>query len=100
MYIWYIKQREMNRNIPQHIQDKANRMIAKGSVRSFDEICTSFLKDEAKKTKKETSAKDAAKWAQRGLVNNMKASGNPSVWLAEKNRENALKSLPSFMRNK
>lgn len=45
-----------------------------------------------------TSKKSKSKWAQREKVANIKAHANPSEWLAAKNRENALKNLPSSMR--
>jgi hypothetical protein len=45
----------------------------------------------------------AAKKAQKGFAkreaySNVKANANASTWLAEKNRENALKNLPSSLR--
>lgn len=85
-------------NIPQHIQDKAYAMISKGAKMTFEAICEMYMKSEAKLAKKSSSKKEAAKWAQRELVSNTKASSNPSVWLAEKNRENAKNNLPSSMR--
>lgn len=82
-------------NIPQHIQDKATAMIAKGTKMSFEAICEMYLKIEAKEAKK---AKSSKKWEQRALVANTVASNNPSEWLAAKNKENAFKSRPSSMR--
>lgn len=83
---------------PQHIQDKANAMIAKGAKMSFEAICAMYMKSETKLAKKSTSKKEAAKWENRTIVNSLTPSANPSIWLAEKNRENAMKNLPSSMR--
>lgn len=82
--------------IPQHIADKANEMIAKGAKMTFEAICEMYMKSEAKKAKKSGSKKEAAKWEQRANVAN-----NTTVFtktLAEINRENAIKNLPSSMR--
>lgn len=83
-------------NYSQHIQDKANRLVAKGSKMTFDQICEMLVGMENKQNKK--IAKSEGKWQQRELVANTKASENPSEWLAAKNRENAFKSRPSSMR--
>jgi hypothetical protein len=80
-------------NIPQHIQDKANQMLAKGAKMTFEAICEMYMKSEAKATKPNDK-----KWKQRELVSNTKASANASAWLAEKNKENALNNLPSSLR--
>jgi len=85
-------------NIPQHIQDKANAMISKGTKMPFEAICEMYMKSEAKTSKKRGSKSDAKKWEQRKAVENTVASNNPSQWLAEKNRENAIKNLPSSLR--
>ena len=84
--------------IPQHIQDKANAMIAKGSKMTFEAICEMYMKSEAKEAKKSGSKREAAKWASRKVVSEMKFEGNASDWLAAKNRENAMNNLPSSMR--
>lgn len=82
-------------NIPQHIQEKANAAISKGTKMKFEEICEMFMKSE---TKKNNSKGNAKKWQQRALVSKTVANANASVWLAEKNRENAIKNLPSSLR--
>lgn len=87
-----------NNTYPQHIQDFANKMIAKGAKISFEAICEMQMKKDGKMAKKQNSTKEANKWGQRNLVENTVASANASVWLSEKNRENAMKSLPSSMR--
>lgn len=84
--------------IPQHIQEKANNAIAKGTKMTFEAICEMFMKSEAKEAKKRGSKSDAKKWEQRKAVENTVASNNPNEWLAEKNRENAMKNLPSSLR--
>ena len=84
--------------IPQEIQDKANAMITKGSVMTFEAICKMFMKDAEKLAKKNSSKKEAAKWLSRTNVENTIVTGNASVWLAEKNRENAMKNLPSSLK--
>ena len=83
---------------PEHIQDKANAMIAKGSKMNFEAICEMFMKSESKLAKKQNSNKEAAKWASRKNVSEIKLEGNASDWLAAKNRENAMNNLPSSMR--
>lgn len=85
-------------NIPQHIQDKANTMISKGTKMTFDAICEMYMKSEAKTAKKSDSKKEAAKWESRKMVSEMKIEGNASDWLAAKNLENAKNNLPSSMR--
>lgn len=79
-----------NANIPQHIQDKANEMIAKGAKMTFEAICEMYMKSEAKEAKKNNSKK----WAQRELV----SKTIPTRTAAEIMRENALKNLPSSLR--
>ena len=99
MYICVTKANNMTTsNIPQHIQDKANAMIAKGAKMTFEAICEMYMKSEAKSAKKSGSKKEAAKWELRKLVSEMKIEGNASNWLAAKNRENAKNNLPSSMR--
>lgn len=83
---------------PKHIEEKANQMIAKGAKMTFEAICEMYMKKENALSKKVNSKKEASKWDQRKLVANTKASVNASVWLAEKNRENAKKNLPSSLR--
>lgn len=87
--------------IPQHIADKANEMIAKGTKMTFEAICEMYMKSDAKAAKKSTSKSEAAKWASRANVDALggAANGNSaSNWLAEKNRESAIKNLPSSLR--
>lgn len=79
---------------PQHIIEYANRMIAKGSVMTFDAICQMKIKSEAKAAKKSGSNKQAAKWEQRANVENNTSTRD----IAEINRENAIRNLPSSMR--
>lgn len=86
------------KTFPQHIQDKANQMIAKGSKMTFEAICEMYMKSENKLAKKQNSRKEAAKWESRQRVSEMKIEGNASDWLAAKNRENAKNNLPSSMR--
>ena len=85
-------------NIPQEIVDKANNMIAKGSKMSFDALVAMFTKDAAKTAKKNGSKKESAKWQSRANVANVQTAENASVWLAAKNRENAIKNLPSSLK--
>lgn len=85
-------------NIPQQIQDKAKEHLAKGSKMTFEALCNMLIKIEEKAAKKINSKKEEAKWAQRELSRNTEIKGDPSVWLAEKNRENAMNNLPSSMR--
>lgn len=82
-------------NIPQEIQDKATAAIAKGSTLTFEAACALFMKSSKNKAKKLASD---TKWNERALAENITPSANPSVWLAEKNRENAMKNLPSSLR--
>ena len=77
----------------QEIQDKANRMIALGTQMTFEAICEMYAKKQAKQSK--SSGK---KFDTRAKYANMVASENASAWLAEKNRENAMNSLPSSLR--
>lgn len=81
--------KDMN-TIPQHIADKANKMIAKGTKMTFEAICDMFMKSEAKKSKKVFKAAPDMPIATGG--------NGASNWLAEKNRENAMNNLPSSMR--
>jgi hypothetical protein len=85
-------------NTPQHIVDKANAMVAKGSAMKFEAICEMYIKMESKSSKKLGSKKEEAKWANREIVRNAEYNGNASVWLAEKNRENAMNNLPSSLK--
>lgn len=82
----------------QEIQEKAAATIAKGCKLPFEKVCEILNKAEINSAKKRNSAKSAAKWDQRQMVANTVASANPSEWLAAKNRENAMKNLPSSMR--
>lgn len=83
---------------PQHITEKANRMIEKGTKMTFEAICAMYMKSEKGAVKKSVSKKEAAKWESRSVVNNTPDTPGASKWLAEKNRENAIKNLPSSMR--
>lgn len=74
---------------PQHIIDKANEMINKGAKISFDQICEMYMKSENKASKKKFKAAPDAPKAT--------GTNGASQWLAEKNRENAIKNLPSSM---
>ncbi len=86
--------------IPVHIIEYANKMIALGAKISFDQIVAMELKKEAKKGNGFASKKDLAKMESRKRVEEMTANieHNPSNWLAEKNRENAIRNLPSSLR--
>lgn len=85
-------------NYSNEILEKAQRAVANGSVMTFEAICEMFAKSEIKKAKKWSSSKDAKKQAQRELVDYLPKRENASAWLAEKNRENAMKNLPSSLR--
>lgn len=74
--------------IPQHIQEKANAMIAKGTAMTFEAICAMFMKSEAKSSTKKFKA----------AIGTDGASSNPTTWLADKNKENAMKNLSSSLR--
>jgi hypothetical protein len=54
--------------IPQHISDKANKMIAAGTKMTFEAICAMYMKSESKSAKKTESKKENAKWEQRANV--------------------------------
>lgn len=81
-------------NYPQHIIDKANSAIEKGTKMSFEAICEMYLMSELKLKKKQGSKKEAAKWEQRAVVE----TTVPTRDIAEIMRENAEKNLPSSMR--
>jgi hypothetical protein len=81
------------------ILEKAQRISsAKGAVMTFDQVCEMLAKSEAKQAKKFASKKEAKKYGVRQMVEVMPKVENASVWLAEKNRENAMKNLPSSLR--
>lgn len=80
-----------NVTIPQHIVDKANSAISKGTKMTFDEIVAMFMKSEAKAAKK---SKDNSKWDQRAKV----ANTTTTRTAAEINRENAINNAPSSLR--
>lgn len=83
-----------NINIPQEMIDKATRLSSiKGNTKNFEQVLEMLLDEAAKKAKKHS--KDASKWAQRTAVENTPVSNKT---IAEINRENALKNLPSSMR--
>lgn len=63
---------------PQHIQEKANEMLAKGAKMTFEAICEMYMKSEAKAAKKAGSKKEAAKWAQREAAANDKTAN--TLW--------------------
>lgn len=76
------------KNYPSHIEEKAKAALLKGAKMTFEAICEMFMKEEAKRSKKKFKAAN----------NDVCAHANPTVWLAEKNRENAMKNLPSSLR--
>ncbi len=82
---------------PSHIEEEANKVLAKGSERTFEFLCEMFLKSEIKQAKKMKSSSYNKKWEQRELVNNTVAS-NISGYMSELNRENAMKNLPSSLK--
>lgn len=85
---------------PQHIVDHATKMIALGTKMKFEAICEMQLKVEARNKKKldPSNKKEIAKAESRKRVEEMEPIANASEWLAEKNRENAKKNLPSSLR--
>ena len=86
-------------NYSTEILEKAQRISsAKGVVMTFDQVCEMLAKSEAKQAKKWGSKKEVKKYETRQMVEAMPKVENASVWLAEKNRENAMKNLPSSLR--
>lgn len=83
---------------PAHIIEEANKMVAMGTKMPFDKIVEMFMKREAKKGNGMASKKDIEKMESRKRVSEMEVEGNASEWLAAKNRENAMKNLPSSLR--
>lgn len=87
----FVKQNDKDMNTyPQHIADKANSMIAKGTKMSFEAICEMYMKSEAKTAKKSKTFK-----AAKGMEEIM---ATPSIDLHEMNMNNAKKNMPSSMR--
>ena len=70
------------------IEEKAKQMIAKGCKLSFEAVCQLLTKQEAASSKKKFKA----------AIGTDGAAPNPNQWLAEKNRENAMRNLPSSLR--
>ncbi len=87
-----------NQEIPSHIAEYANNMLSLGTKMTFEQICDMKMKSEAKQNKKFGSKKESDKAQSRKNVSEMKIDHNSSDWLAAKNRENALKNLPSSLR--
>ena len=86
-------------NYSNEILEKAQRISSvKGAVMAFDQVCEMLYKSEQKQAKKFGSKKEAKKYEARQMVESMPKVENASVWLAEKNRENAMKNLPSSLR--
>ena len=86
-------------NYSTEILEKAQRLSsAKGAVMTFESVCEMLAKSEAKQAKKFGSKKEAKKYEQRQMVEAMPKVENANTWLAEKNRENAMKNLPSSLR--
>ena len=79
---------------PQHIETKAAEMISKGSKMNLVAICELLLKQEARQSKP-TNIK---KYNQRKLVEAQLKQSDPNGFLAAKNKENAMKNLPSSLR--
>ena len=74
--------------ITYQIEEKAKQMIAKGCKLSFEAVCQLLTKQEAASSKKKFKA----------AIGTDGAATNPTQWLAQNNRENAMKNLPSSMR--
>jgi hypothetical protein len=92
-------QKRKNMNYSTEILEKAQRLSsAKGAVMTFEAVCEMLAKSEAKQAKKFGSKKEAKKYEQRQMVEAMPKVENANTWLAEKNRENAMKNLPSSLR--
>lgn len=80
------------------IQEKAKAAVEKGSPMTFEAICAMFQKKEDKQNSSSYKKSAANKMAQRELVRSINIEGSASNWLAEKNRENAMKNIPSSLR--
>lgn len=87
-----------NMNYSTEILEKAQRIVTTGTVMTFEAVCEMLAKSEAKQAKKFGSKKEAKKYEQRQMVEAMPKKENANTWLAEKNRENAMKNLPSSLR--
>lgn len=80
----------------EQIGSKVAEYKVKGCKLADEKIIEIILKAEKNAAK---NLKKAAKgFANRAATSHIEASENPSQWLAEKNRENAEKNLPSSMR--
>jgi maleate cis-trans isomerase len=80
----------------EELTQKVQELVNKGCKLPIEKIEAIVLK--SNKASLKSANKFDKKQEQRDMAANTIASTNASVWLAEKNRENALLNLPSTLR--
>ena len=75
---------------------KVQEMINKGCKLPVEKIEAIILKSNKAALKAVSNFEN--KQAQRNLAESIKPSANASVWLSEKNRQNAIINMPSSMK--
>mgnify|MGYP000940779849 CR=1 FL=1 len=80
----------------EELTQKVQELVNKGCKLPIEKIEAIVLKSN-KASLKSVNSFDK-KQEQRNMAANTIASANASVWLAEKNRENAINNLPSSLR--
>lgn len=88
-----------NITLPTETLEKIERILATGKCAlTREELITMEVKKIAKTAKKSKSKSNNAKWESRANVEEMSKNNSFTRSIAEINRENAEKNLPSSMR--